>query len=90
VRKNGEGSEKAPGSGNLTNRCSCRLRLSSGSKRCRRCGWLRVGESAAQLNSMLGSPNVWHRMEIELSLARSDCGKKIAVDLDVDTPCVYH
>ena len=38
----------------ITNRWSCRLRLSSDSIGCRRCGSLRVGDSAAQLNSMLG------------------------------------
>jgi len=36
----------------ITNRCSCRLRRSPGSKMCRRCGSC-VSDSAAQLNSML-------------------------------------
>ena len=39
--------------GKITNRWSCRLRWSSGSKECRRCGSLRAGDSAALLNSML-------------------------------------
>jgi hypothetical protein len=43
---------------NLTNRCSCRLRWSSGLKECRCRGWLRVADSAAQLNSMLDFPKM--------------------------------
>jgi len=38
-----------------TNGWSCRLRWSFGSKECRRCGSLRFGDSAAQLNSMLSA-----------------------------------
>jgi hypothetical protein len=43
-----------PKQGRLTNRWSCRLRWSSGSYECLFCGSLRTGDSAAQLNSMLG------------------------------------
>jgi len=46
------GSEGVFGSA-ITNRWSCRLRWSAGSNGCRRCGSLRAGDSAAQLNSML-------------------------------------
>jgi hypothetical protein len=38
----------------ITNRWSCSLRWSSDSKVCRCNGSLRAGDSAAQLNSMLG------------------------------------
>ena len=42
----------------ITNRWSCRLKWSSFSYECRRCGSLCAGDSAAQLNSMLDFPKV--------------------------------
>jgi antitoxin component of MazEF toxin-antitoxin module len=54
-------------------------------------GWLRVSDSAAQLNSMLGSPNVWHRPSDRGLPSRTDPSSEGWLEvIDRDTPCVYH
>ena len=60
---------------NLTSRWSCRLEWPPGSVECRRCGSLRAGDSAAQLNSVLEFPKL-HLDNNASPLGQSSDGKK--------------